>query len=198
MSANEYDSFKKWEEGFAFVDQPSLPEDDVEKLLETAHTFDPIYCAIMLQRHIMAKYPGSGEAQKHYVKKYMHVINYQPVQSHINKPVQVNIETPFRVLSQPEAGDMGVISDLVDRHGSLRIGGKLALFWHCEVHDPRMASGKRPVIALRAYSPAYIDPELRDNQNSGITPTLSDYITVPVDSFADYRLHAVELDGQPE
>lgn len=198
MNSNEYDSFKKWEQAFAFVEQPVLPEDDVDKLLESASTFDPIYCAIALQRHIVAKYPGSNEAQQYHVKKYMHALNYRPVQRYINEPVQMTIEQPFRITSRPEAGDMGIISDLVDRHGSLRIGGRLAMFWHCEVRDPRMTSGNRPVIALRAHSAAYVDPEQRNEQNSGILPTLSDYITVPVDSFTDYRIHAVELDDQPE
>jgi hypothetical protein len=198
VNSNEFDSFKKWEQAFAFIEQPVLPEDDVEKLLETASTFDPVYCAMALQRHIAAKYPGSDEAQRYHVKKYMHALNYQPVHRHLNQPVQVNIEQQFRIVSEPEATGMAQLSDLVQRHGSLRVGGKLAQFWHCDVSDPRMPNKKRSTLALRAYSSAYIDPEQRSENGSGIMPVLADFITIPVDSFTDYRLHAVELDGQPE
>lgn len=167
------------DESLSDIDMSRLPEDNLEQIVEEAA--DPILCARALQKYVEGKSP---EAQESFLRRGINQMSLRFAYDYMNRPVQISIEDHFDIAGSNEAADFMEILAILQSGRSVRAGGKMSPFENHYYIDPTTRE-KRQILSLRLHSPAFIDPERKDE---GKVVPLENYITIPVTAISDYAI----------
>lgn len=171
------DYFEQLEKEVADIKMPEFPDTNMETYITNA--IDPIVGAQLIQQYIETQSP---EAQEQLIRKYLDILNFHFMSSHLNCQTDILVEDTQETPCGYAAYDMHDVLIELSKNSELRMGGKMNYF-EKHFYTNEQTGITRPIVSLRLHSGAFQCPD-EDGRVIGI----ENYATVPITAIIDYRI----------